>query len=231
MINIASAVQHQRFRLHHYYHVQQPFLAIRFLPRTLRLPICVSKSPGRLVQSKSWIASSASSTQTAAAELLPNINHHSTEAFPLQEHETTSANLSILNMNLIITFPGTSQQPLTQTFVSMRLSQVLQHCLPPCLVFHALYSTMATLYESVLYVSRECLRSSSAASDLCLDRLSIFTVFAFLRLTVSLCLALSLFLCPFFAQLLSSIITLIQLIALCAYLLQHIYPLGESQLS
>ncbi len=75
---------------------------------------------------------------------------------------------------------------------------------------------MATLYESVSDVSRERLTSSSAASNLCL---------AFPRLTVSLCLALSLFLCLFAAQLLSSIITLIQLIALCAYLLLHIYPL------
>ena len=97
----------------------------------------------------------------------------------------------------------------------------LAACLQPCLVFHALYSTMATLYESVSYVSRERL-TSSAASNLCL---------AFPRLTVSLCLALSLFLCPFVAQSLSSIITFIQLIALCAYLLLHIYPLGESQLS
>ena len=86
---------------------------------------------------------------------------------------------------------------------------------------------MATLYESVAYLSRERLRSSLAASDLSLDRLSIFTVFAFPHLTVSLCLALSLFLCSFVAQLLSSIITLIQLIALCAYLLQHISSLRE----
>ena len=81
---------------------------------------------------------------------------------------------------------------------------------------------MATLYESVSYVFRERLTSPSAAPDLCL---------AFPRLTVSLYLALSLFLCLFVAQLLSSIITLIQLIELCAYLLLHIYPLSETQLS
>ena len=90
---------------------------------------------------------------------------------------------------------------------------------------------MATLYQSVSCVSRERLRSSLAASDVRLARLSNFTVFAFLHLTVSLCLAVSLFLFSFVAQSLSFIITLIQLIALCAYLLQHTYPLGESQLS
>lgn len=113
----------------------------------------------------------------------------------------------------------------------MRLSQALQHVFRPCLVFHALYSIMATLYQSASYVSRERLRSSPAASDVRLDRLSIFTVFAFPHLTVSLCLAVSLFLFPFVAQSLPFIITLIQLIVLCAYLLLHIYPLGESQLS
>ena len=87
---------------------------------------------------------------------------------------------------------------------------------------------MATLYQFVSCVSRERLRSSPAASNV---RLSICTVLAFPHLTVSLCLAVSLFLFSFVAQSLSFVITLIQLIALCAYLLQHIHPLGEYQLS
>ena len=85
-----------------------------------------------------------------------------------------------------------SQEPLTQAFCLDESVTGLAAFPHPCLVFHALYSIMATLYQSVSCVSRKRLRSSLAASDVRLARLSNLTVFAFLHLTVSLCLAVSL---------------------------------------
>ena len=134
-----------------------------------KLPIYVPKYPRSFDQSLSSVACSSTSTQTAAAELDANINHHSTNASALCIYETASAKLSILEMRLSITILSMSQQPLSKACLSMRMSQVYVR-----VAFTYVQRFMLQIQRWPLYMSLGRTRFVNASGPLCL--LLIFSI-------------------------------------------------------